>query len=195
MLIIYSIIIFGNDTYITPKVPTLYTALTTGNNALNPIVYGPAVNPYIIHSGEVVQIVVENNDSSEHPMHLHGYSFQVIARGTGTWDGSESSLPQYPVVRDVVTTPPSGYLVIRFKADNPGVWMYHCHMVFHLAAGMMVTLVESPDILQSTLTVDQQSLALCREQMIATAGNCAGDTVNVFDTRGCNNNPEDENGT
>jgi iron transport multicopper oxidase len=195
MLIIHSVIVFGNDTYITPKVPTLYTALTTGKDALNPIVYGSGVNPYVVQSGEVVQITVENNDNSEHPMHLHGHSFQVIARGIGTWDGSESSLPKYPVVRDVVTTPPSGYLVIRFKADNPGVWMYHCHMVFHLAAGMTVTLIESPDILQRTLTVDQQALDLCHEQKIPTAGNCAGDTVNVLDTSGCNNNPEDENGT
>jgi len=195
ILITHSVIIFGNHTYISPKVPTLYTALTTGKNALNPIVYGPAVNPYIIRSGEVVQIIVQNNDNSEHPMHLHGHRFQVIARGTGTWDGSESSIAQYPVVRDVVTTPPSGYLVIRFKANNPGVWMYHCHMVSHLAAGMTVTLVESPDILQSTLTVDQQALALCREQMIPTEGNCAGNRVNVFDTRGCNNNPEAETGT
>jgi len=128
-------------------------------------------------------------------MHLHGYSFQVIARGTGTWNGTESPLPQFPLLRDVVTTPPSGYLVIRFKADNPGVWAYHCHMVFHLSAGMMVTLIESPQILQRSLTVDQQALDMCQEQGIPTAGNCAGNTVNVLDTSGCNNNPADENAT
>jgi iron transport multicopper oxidase len=124
-------IFLGNDSYTPPKVPTLYTAITTGTAALNPIVYGPAVNPYVIETGQVVQIIVENHDDTEHPMHLHGYEFQVVARGTGSWDGNESKLPKVPMRRDTVTTPPSGYLVIRIRANNPGVWMFHCHMEFH----------------------------------------------------------------
>jgi iron transport multicopper oxidase len=121
----------GNASYVSPKVPTLYTSLTTGTAALNPTIYGSSVNPYIIKTGQVVQIIVENHDDTEHPMHLHGYEFQVVARGAGTWDGDESKLPKVPMRRDTVTTPASGYLVIRIKANNPGVWMFHCHMEFH----------------------------------------------------------------
>lgn len=124
-------IYLGNNTYVTPKVPTLYTALTTGSAAWNPEVYGTGANAYIIKSGQVVQIIVENHDSIEHPMHLHGYDFQVVARGPGSWDGDESKLPAVPLRRDTVITPPAGHLVIRIKTQNPGTWMFHCHMEFH----------------------------------------------------------------
>lgn len=185
----------GNGTYITPKVPTLYSALTTGENASNPAVYGFGINPYLISSGETIQIVVTNGDDIEHPMHLHGHEFQLIARGSGTWNGDTSNVPQYPLVRDTATTPPSGYLVIRFQANNPGVWMFHCHMEFHVAAGMMVTIIESPLILQHTLKVSQAALDICKQQNIPTAGNCAGNTVDVLDTSQCNNNPSEDEET
>jgi iron transport multicopper oxidase len=124
-------IILGSGSYISPKVPTLFTALTTGVDASSPIVYGTGVNPYVIKVGKVVQIVVENHDDIEHPMHLHGYEFQVVARGSGSWNGDETKVRHIPMKRDTVTTPASGYLVIRFKANNPGVWVFHCHMEFH----------------------------------------------------------------
>lgn len=124
-------IFLGNSTYVTPNIPTLYTALTTGSDAWNPEVYGAGANAYIIRSGQIVQIVVQNNDAIEHPMHLHGYDFQVVARGFGPWDGDESKLPAVPMRRDTVTTPPAGHLVIRIKTMNPGTWMFHCHMEFH----------------------------------------------------------------
>lgn len=124
-------IYLGNNTYVTPKVPTLYTALTTGSDAWNPAVYGAGANAYLIKSGQIVQIIVQNNDAIEHPMHLHGYDFQVVARGLGTWDGDEKKLPAVPMRRDTVTTPPAGHLVIRIKTMNPGAWMFHCHMEFH----------------------------------------------------------------
>lgn len=124
-------IFLGNGTYVTPRIPTLYTALTTGSAAWNPEVYGAGANAYIIKSGQVVQIVVQNNDAIEHPMHLHGYDFQVVARGLGPWDGDEKKLPAVPMRRDTVTTPSAGHLVIRIKTMNSGTWMFHCHMEFH----------------------------------------------------------------
>lgn len=54
----------GSTPYIAPKVPTLYTALTTGDDAWNPEVYGASVNPYIYESGKVVEIIVNNNDAA-----------------------------------------------------------------------------------------------------------------------------------
>jgi iron transport multicopper oxidase len=112
--------------------------------------------------------------------------------------------------RDTVTTPASGYLVIRFKADNPGVWMFHCHMEFHgtngyrafsaakadrtiVEAGMMVTMIESPDILQKTVPVARIQLDICLKQGIPTQGNCAGDTQHVLNDSGCRNTLPDEN--
>ena len=113
-------IFLGSSTYVSPKVPTLYTALTTGQEAMNPAVYGPSTNPHVLGDSEVVQIVVQNDDGTEHPMHLHGHHFQVIARGPGQWDGH---VAQVPMQRDTVNTPAWGHLVLRFRADNPGVWL------------------------------------------------------------------------
>jgi iron transport multicopper oxidase len=54
-----------------PKVPTLFTALTTSKDATNPKVYGETVNPYVLQRGEIVQIVLNNLDDGGHPFHLH----------------------------------------------------------------------------------------------------------------------------
>lgn len=96
--------------------------MTTGEAASNPQIYGTGVNPIVINKDDIVQIVVRNYDAFAHPMHLHGHRFQVVARGFGDWNGDERNFPQYPVLRDVADTVPWGHLVIRFKADNPGVW-------------------------------------------------------------------------
>lgn len=61
----------GNEPWTEPKVPTLYTALTTGKNAWDASTYGPGVAPEILKSNEVVQIYLENAQSFPHPMHLH----------------------------------------------------------------------------------------------------------------------------
>lgn len=43
-----------------------------------------------------------------------------------------------PPVKDTVTVPGGGYTIVRFVADNPGTWMLHCHLDFHLHYGMMM---------------------------------------------------------
>lgn len=40
------------------------------------------------------------------------------------------------ILRDTVQIPSRGYAVLRFRADNPGIWMFHCHILWHLASGM-----------------------------------------------------------
>ena len=54
----------GSTPYVSPKVPTLYTAMTTGSDAWNPQVYGASVNPYIFEAGKVIEIVVDNQDAA-----------------------------------------------------------------------------------------------------------------------------------
>jgi len=82
-----------NKPYLSQEVPSLYTALTTGEDAMNEKVYGEATNPTVIKSNSVVEIVVRNRDGFAHPMHLHSHQFQVVARGSGDYPGDESTLP------------------------------------------------------------------------------------------------------
>jgi iron transport multicopper oxidase len=61
----------GQQPWVPAKVPSLYTALTTGNAALDPATYGPGTDPWVVKSGQVVQIHYQNTHPYPHPMHLH----------------------------------------------------------------------------------------------------------------------------
>ncbi|OJJ34829.1 hypothetical protein ASPWEDRAFT_51086 [Aspergillus wentii DTO 134E9] len=104
---------------------------------------------------EWVDLVVNNLDDSPHPFHLHGHHFyilQVYQAPIGWGSYNPFSDPHPPgsapgsnrssydltkaTLRDTVYIPSRGYAVLRFRADNPGVWMFHCHILWHLASGM-----------------------------------------------------------
>lgn len=86
---------------------------------------------YTVRKGEHVHIVMQNHTTMAHPMHLHGHHFQVVAI-----DGT----PLAGAVRDTVQIPPKAEVTVAFNADHPGKWAFHCHHLYHMAAGMMVTL-------------------------------------------------------
>jgi iron transport multicopper oxidase len=65
----------GRQPWTLAQVPSLFTALSTGDAAFNESTYGPGVDPYIVESGEIVQIYMENPQPWPHPMHLHGRSY------------------------------------------------------------------------------------------------------------------------
>ncbi|KAL1643610.1 hypothetical protein SLS61_009155 [Didymella pomorum] len=159
----------GPQPWVPAKVPSLFTALSTGDAAMDPATYGPGVNPWVVKSGQVVQIHLQNPTAYPHPMHLHGHVFQAVARGTGTWNGDESSLPSVPLKRDGFVVPANGYIVLRFQANNPGVWFFHCHIDLHLVGGMAATIVEAPDKLQGQ-SISSASKGICGSK--PSSGNC-----------------------
>lgn len=179
--------ILGPYSYINPKVPTLYTALSTGQNTMNPTVYGSHVNPYVIQSGQIVDIVVNNLDTGGHPMHIHGHQPQVIYRSSSAYTNStKATFAPVPMRRDTVKVDAGGSIIMRYQANNPGVFLCHCHIEWHVEAGVTVTLIEAPDKLQqSGLRIPQDHLAACQAQGIPTSGNCAGNTRNPLDTSQC----------
>lgn len=85
-------------------------------------------DPQRVATGERVEVVMRNMSMMAHPMHLHGHHFQVVGI-----DGRRFPGP----VRDTVAVPPIREVVIAFDADNPGIWAFHCHHLYHMAAGMM----------------------------------------------------------
>lgn len=85
-------------------------------------------DPQPVAAGERIEIVMRNMSMMAHPMHLHGHHFQVVGI-----DGRRFSGP----VRDTVVVPPIREVTIAFDADNPGIWAFHCHHLYHMAAGMM----------------------------------------------------------
>ena len=65
-------------TYTQQKVPTLYTVLSAGNEATNPVIYGETSNAQIVNYNDVVEIVINNFDTGGHPIHMHGHNFQMV---------------------------------------------------------------------------------------------------------------------
>ncbi|GFS09752.1 laccase 1, partial [Elysia marginata] len=106
---------------------------------------------YKVKRGHLVELIIVDEgilSHAYHPMHLHGHKFSVVAMGRigeqTTVDevkaldlagGITRRIPQAPI-KDTVIVPDGGYTVIRFKADNPGVWLFHCHVELHAAMGM-----------------------------------------------------------
>lgn len=152
------------------------------------MVYGH-IHPLIVDYGDVVDIVVNNHDGAIHPFHLHGHHFQVLARppsGTGTWPGpGNAQFNPTPPRRDTVTVQGQSYAVLRFRADNPGVYLFHCHVEWHVEMGLTATIIEAPDMLRN-YTMPQDHIDACKALDIPYSGNAGGNAVNVFDTSNYN---------
>lgn len=182
---------FNGSPYIPQKVPTLYTAATTGTNNTNPAVYG-AVHPYVVNSGDVVEIVVNNIDAAIHPFHLHGHQFQVLERpraNRGKWNGRSQGFNKQPPRRDTVHVNAHSYVVIRYKATHPGVFLFHCHIEWHVEMGLTVTMIEAPDKLR-TWTFPEDHIDACKKQGIPYKGNAAGNEVDHLSTVGMLTEPD-----
>jgi FtsP/CotA-like multicopper oxidase with cupredoxin domain len=97
---------------------------------------GSATRPFAIPLGAVVEILVNNTDGGEHPFHLHGHTSWVVATSAAP-DAGALYAPHY-ARRDVVSVPASGWARIRFVADNPGIWLFHCHLGACVRACVMI---------------------------------------------------------
>jgi len=87
---------------------------------------------FTLARGRTHVIEMVNDTAWDHPMHLHGYAFRVVTRnGVPT---------RYRPWQDTVLLAPEDRVEIAFVADNPGNWMFHCHILEHMAAGMMSVL-------------------------------------------------------
>lgn len=179
---------FNDITYVSPKVPTLYTTLTSGNLSEEAGIYGDNTNAFFLEKGQVVELVLNNNDPGKHPFHLHGHNFQAVYRGAdneGPYDPTNATLSPVPMRRDTLMVNPGGNFVIRFVADNPGIWLFHCHIEWHLATGLAATMIEAASELQS-LSIPADHYQVCKDSKTPYAGNAAGNTLNLLDLSGEN---------
>ena len=99
--------------------------------ALNGKIY-PRVPMFEVAKGDLVRINLNNDSSSVHPMHLHGHHFTVLTR-----DGKAVS----PWSTDTLLMLPHERYSVAFRANNPGLWMLHCHNLQHAADGLTMHLM------------------------------------------------------
>lgn len=118
------------------KAVRVHTINLTGDMAtyvwsINGVPWTKDVPPLAVAEGERVELVIANKNPMPHPMHLHGHPFQVVEINGQRFSGAK---------RDTILVPENGRVVVAFDANNPGWWAFHCHLLYHMAAGMFTTL-------------------------------------------------------
>ncbi|KAF8042295.1 hypothetical protein BT93_A0807 [Corymbia citriodora subsp. variegata] len=105
---------------------------------------------YRLRYNSTVQLVLQDTGiiaPENHPIHLHGFNFFAVGKGLGNYnpkvDQKNFNLVD-PVERNTIGVPSGGWVAIRFRADNPGVWFMHCHLEIHTTWGLkMAFLVDN----------------------------------------------------
>jgi hypothetical protein len=113
-------------------------------------------------SNSSIRIVVNNPTPVAHPMHLHGHNMQIMHVGSGNWDGTTITNSNNPQRRDVQMLPANSHLVMQFVTDNPGVWPFHCHVAWHVSAGLYANILERPDDIGKDTPVPFVMAQTCR---------------------------------
>lgn len=89
-----------------------------------------------------VELVLQDTSilgAESHPLHLHGFNFFIVGQGFGNYNPNQDTANFNlvdPVERNTFGVPAGGWVAIRFLADNPGVWLMHCHFDVHTSWGL-----------------------------------------------------------
>ena len=113
-------------------------------------------NVYNFGNNNSVRMIFTNSIPASHPMHLHGHNFNILAEGTGKWDGTITNI-RNTQRRDVQLMLPAAlidgvsvpsYMVVQYNTDNPGVWPFHCHIAWHVSGGLYINAMEQTDLIK-----------------------------------------------
>ncbi len=94
--------------------------------SFNGVKFSEITEPIVLHEGERVRLTMVNNTMMNHPIHLHGMFFDLV-------NGGENHRPR----KHTVIVKPGERLSVDVSADHVGDWAFHCHLLFHMHAGMM----------------------------------------------------------
>ncbi|KAF0888588.1 hypothetical protein E2562_016057, partial [Oryza meyeriana var. granulata] len=158
--------VYTRDFPDTPPVVFDYTADASDNATLQFTTKSTKVRT--LRYNETVEMVLQNTRliaKESHPMHIHGFNFFILAQGFGNYDEATAA-PQFNLVnpqeRNTVAVPTGGWAVIRFIANNPGMWYMHCHFEAHLDLGLgMVFEVQDGPTPETSLPPPPADLPQC----------------------------------
>ncbi|MQL82218.1 hypothetical protein Taro_014675 [Colocasia esculenta] len=130
-----------------PKRPPLRFDFTAEDLPLSLLLPRLGTKVKVLPYNRSVEVVFQGTNlvaALNHPMHLHGHSFYVVGKGFGNFhrkrDARRYNLVDPPMV-NTVGVPPKGWVAVRFRTMNPGVWFLHCHLERHLSWGMDTVLI------------------------------------------------------
>ncbi|KAK8213873.1 putative multicopper oxidase, type 1 [Phyllosticta capitalensis] len=149
-------IISGNESFASPTADSPYGINSVGFDHVTEFVYQTK-------DIRIVDILVSNFDDGNHPLHLHGHKYFVLASGHGypPTDLYSSIDISNPLRRDTASVEGFGWILLRVVLDNAGMWAFHCHLSFHQEAGMMMLFAARTDEMASW-EVSEDQRALCR---------------------------------
>nr|QMP96876.1 laccase B precursor [Cerrena sp.] len=126
----------NNASFTNPSVPALLQILSGAQNAQDLLPTGSYIG---LELGKVVELVIPPLAvGGPHPFHLHGHNFWVVRSA-----GSDKYNFDDAILRDVVSIGAgTDEVTIRFVTDNPGPWFLHCHIDWHLEAGLAIVFAE-----------------------------------------------------
>ncbi|XP_078152454.1 putative laccase-11 [Carex rostrata] len=134
--------VFTADFPNAPLIPFNYTGIPPNNTFVS-----PGTKVVKLRFNTSVQLVMQDTSiqgAESHPLHLHGYNFFVVGQGFGNYNPNKNPSRFNlinPNERNTISVPPGGWVAIRFQADNPGVWLMHCHLDIHLSWGLSMAWV------------------------------------------------------
>ena len=124
----------------------------------------------LIKKGEIIRMVLYNGSMMRHPMHLHGHDFRVL-NGQG----------DYAPMKNIIDIMPMETDTIEFAATESGDWFFHCHILYHMMAGMGRVLsyensppnpeIPNPKLAQKMLFADDRMFHIMAENGVETNGN------------------------
>ncbi|KAG7446172.1 laccase lcc5 [Guyanagaster necrorhizus] len=132
--------------YVPPTVPVLLQILSGAEDVSSLLPNGSIY--YLPKDSSIELSVPAGVAGGPHPLHLHGHNFDVVRSA-----GSDTYNYDNPVRRDVVSLGAAGdNVTIRWTTDNPGPWILHCHIDWHLALGFSIVFAEDDGDWNSTIT-------------------------------------------
>ncbi|KAH9958043.1 multicopper oxidase-domain-containing protein [Russula dissimulans] len=159
---------FNGIYYVPPDLPSVLRVFQLGPNAMNQSAYGNS--SFVIPHLTALEIVLKNGDTGGHPFHLHGHKVQIVGRAENYTSSDPTLNPsvvegqENPMRRDTVQVPAGSSVTLRLIADNPGAWIFHCHIQWHLQAGLAATFIEAPlEMEQRARTVQAPPKALAAQ--------------------------------
>lgn len=152
---------FSNN-WTRPTLRSIYHSIKNQRSVLDPSFNSclsdlslPANSIIIPQPEKLALIIIESTLPIPHPIHLHGHDFLILSQGVGPY--AESVLTSIPIStpkRDTALLPAGGHLVLAFRTDNPGVWLLHCHVGWHLEQGFAMQIVEREEEVCGLLSGD-----------------------------------------
>ena len=139
---------------------------TATQNGVNEAVFDISREMVVQVDGiKTIDIIIQNFDDGNHPMHLHGYKYFVLAHGHGyfPWKTYNTLDLSNPLRRDTASVQAYGWLLIRLVTDNPGMWAFHCHISWHTEAGMLMQFLTRSDVV-GNWTLPTANTDLCQAE-------------------------------